>query len=73
MSQSVPVPATILEFVQACSSLDSDSIFELFEYTISESLRDEVFSLSDPGSPEPLRSALYRLGEEHKVQSLIDY
>ncbi len=70
---SQPVPATIPEFVQTCATLDSDSIFELFEHAISESLRDKVFAMSDPDSPEPLRSALSRLGEEHKVQSLIDY
>ncbi len=70
---SQPVPATILEFVQACATLDSDSIFELFEHAVSERLRDEVYALSSSDSPEPLREALNRLGEEHKVQSLIDY
>jgi hypothetical protein len=70
---SQPIPATIPEFVQACATLDSDGIFELFEFKISESLRDEVLALSDPDSPEPLRSALNYLGEERSIQSLIDY
>jgi hypothetical protein len=68
-----PVPTTIPDFVQACSSMDSDAIFELFEYEISESLRGEIFALSDPDSPEPLREALSLLGEKHNVQSLLDY
>ena len=79
------VPETVEEFVEACKTLDSDAIYELFENTISEALRDKLYEFSRPYASsieqnlagthtfEPCRDAMYTLGKKYNVQSLIDY
>jgi len=76
-------PQTVVEFVDACKSLDGNAIYELFEYEISDNLRNEIYGYSrpyscDPGlrdthTSEPCREAMYTLGTKYNVQSLIDY
>jgi hypothetical protein len=79
------VLATVEEFVEACKSLDSNAIYELFETGISQELRDKLYEFSRPYASsteqhlagthtlEPCRDAMYTLGMKYNVQSLIDY
>ena len=65
---------TIAEFVEACKTLNSDEIYELFEYGISHKLRDEIYATStETKSPEPVRLRLNALGTKYNVRSLQDY
>lgn len=64
---------TIAEFAAACSDLTSEQIFSLFEYKISDELRNEILALSTPGESEPCREALYKIGVKYSVYSLIKY
>jgi len=67
------VPQTIPEFVDACRTLSSDAIYDVFESDIPQRLRDELYAMADPESPEPCRSAMIKLGHQHNVKSLIDF
>jgi hypothetical protein len=65
---------TIAEFVEACKTLNSDEIYELFEWQISPKLRDEIYATStETSSPEPVRLRLNALGMKYNVRSLQDY
>lgn len=64
---------TVTEFVAACSQLDSDDIYDLFEYDISDSLRNEILSLAAVDSAEPVREALNFLGNKFNVAQLSEY
>ena len=64
---------TIAQFAEACEALSSDEIYELYENTISQELRNRVNSFSEIDTPEPVRSALNGIGMIYHVQSLKDY
>lgn len=78
-------PTTVKAFVEACKTLDNETIYELFENTISQELRDELYSHGRPYAEtveqnlagthtfEPCRDAMITLGKKYNVQSLIDY
>ena len=70
---NMKAPETVKEFAELCKSFDSNVIYCLFEMVISQSLRDELYAMADPTSPEPCRSAMIRLGYLYHVQSLINY
>lgn len=53
---------SITEFVTTCKTLDNDGIYDLFECECSDRLRDEIYALADPDSPEPFRNAMLQLG-----------
>jgi hypothetical protein len=68
------IPDTVAKFAEICKQLSSDDIYELFEYRISDSVRNEIFALSaEKTSPEPVRLRLNMLGEKYDVQALKDY
>ena len=77
------IPTTVFEFVEACKTLDNDGIFTLFEDTISQDLRHELYRYSlpynhgdvyDPALTfEPCRDAMITLGVKYNVQSLINF
>jgi hypothetical protein len=64
---------TVADFAVACKHLDSDAIYDLFEYEISDALRDMILSRAMPDSNEPVREALNNIGRKFSVQSLADY
>ena len=78
-------PLTVIEFVNACKTLDNEGIYVLFEEVISQELRDELYGFSRPYAEsdeqhlagthtyEPCRDAMSTLGMKYNVQSLIDY
>lgn len=70
---SMKAPETPKEFAALAATCSGDVIYCLFEMVISQSLRDELYAMADPTSPEPCRSAMIRLGYLYHVQSLIDY
>jgi len=65
---------TIEQFVEACKSLNSQQVYELFEFEISEELRDKIYAIADDKDAfEPVRLAMYKLGKQYNVRSLLDY
>jgi hypothetical protein len=63
--------STVAQFVEACRELDNEGIYILFEYKISQSLRNEIYDdFADPTSPEPVRSAMEVMGYMYGVKSL---
>jgi hypothetical protein len=65
---------TIEEFVDACKTLNSDEIYELFEYTIGNRLRNSIFAISnETTSREPVRLRLNMLGIQYNIESLKKY
>ena len=89
MNTQTHIPSTVAEFVEACKTLDNTGnqpgIYELFEDTISDELRCELYAYGRPLADthaqaeagthtwEPCRDAMYELGMLYNVQSLIDY
>ena len=68
------VPQTVVQFADACRKLNSDEIYELFEDTISQELRDKIYNdYSDDDVSEPMRQAMIQIGREFAVLSLVDY
>ena len=66
--------STLIEFVDACKTLDNEGIYELFDKGVSELLRDHILtSYAEPDCNEPTRSALNYVGLRYNVQSLKDY
>jgi hypothetical protein len=63
---------TINEFAEACKTLDSDGIYELFEYCIPQILRDMIYAMAGDCA-EPARASLNKLGYMFGVESLINY
>jgi hypothetical protein len=64
---------TIADFAEACKTLESDEIYNLFEFDIRDELRSEIISQAAHDAEEPVRSALENIGLQYSVQSLIDY
>ena len=67
------LPTTIAQFAEACKSLDNEAIYELFEDEITQDLRDEIYLTYSTEENEPMREAMYKIGLQYSVQSLIDY
>jgi len=70
------IPQTIPQFADACRKLEgnSEAIYELFEDTISQELRDEIYNkYSDDDVSEPMRQAMNHIGREYAVLALVDY
>lgn len=44
------------------ANYDQQYIYELFEDGCTQRLRDQIYSLADPDTPEPFRSAMYNMG-----------
>ena len=65
--------AELQTFIAQCETLFNNEIYELFEDSISQLLRDYILEYAATNSAEPVRSAFNRLGDIHEVQSLIDY
>jgi hypothetical protein len=56
--------ATLRDFIVfaiACNG-DSDAIYDAFEFSCTQEVCDVVYSLADPESPEPFRSAMVNIG-----------
>ena len=64
---------TVADFAAACKHLDSDDIYNLFEYDIADALRDEIISYAHEDSVEPVRDAMIRIGRIYSVNSLAHY
>ena len=61
------------DFAMSCSTLTSDEIYKLFEYELSQELRDEIYNTFWSDSQEPARAALRQLGIRYCIKSLQDY
>ena len=46
------------------ANYDQQYIYELFEDGCTQRLRDQIYSLADPDTPEPFRSAMINMGFE---------
>lgn len=69
----VDIPVTLEQFARACQGADSDFVYELFEFGISQELRDSIYALASEESREPVREAMGVLGARYQIQALIDY
>jgi hypothetical protein len=59
------MPITTLRmFILMCNAdpNNTDLIYEMFEDDCTQALRDQIYSLADPKSPEPFRSAMINMG-----------
>jgi hypothetical protein len=52
---------TLREFIMLCVTFPGKE-YEMFEDMSSDKLRDQIYNLADPGSPEPFRSAMNNMG-----------
>jgi len=50
------------DFIEFCKTATHNEIYEMFEYTITDELRDRIYSFAAPSSAEPFREALSQLG-----------
>lgn len=65
---------TVSQFAEACKTLTSEEIYELFEFSLSEEMRDKIYAIADnPDAFEPVREAMCEIGKQFNVQALIDY
>ena len=54
---------TLNEFILKVESLeDISDASDVFEYECSDTLRDMIYTFSDPDSVEPFRNAMHNLG-----------
>ena len=54
---------TLREFVRAVDALsDISTAYYVFEDDCSDELRDLIYKLADPETPEPFRSAMFNMG-----------
>lgn len=54
---------TVVRFIQRVQELkDVSDAYDLFEDECTDALRDKIYDLADPASPEPFRSAMTKLG-----------
>lgn len=64
----------IIEFINRCNGLDNEAIYNLFEFEISEELRDTIMSHCDNADEsEPVRCAMYNLGVLYNSNTLKNY
>lgn len=62
-STAVLVVSNLRTFILLCiANYDQDAIYEMFEDQCTAALRDQIYSLADPASPEPFRSAMINMG-----------
>jgi len=65
---------SIAQFAEACKQLDSNAIYELFEFELSEDMRSRIYAIADDTEAfEPVRLAMQLIGAQYDVQSLKDY
>lgn len=64
---------TVQDFALACKHLTSDEIYDLFEFDISQELRDTIYAESEIDSAEPVRDAFNKIGMRYSVQTLAEY
>ena len=64
---------TVQDFALACKHLTSDEIYDLFEFDISQELRDTIYAESEIDSAEPVRDAFNKIGMMYSVQTLAEY
>lgn len=65
---------SVQQFAEACKSLDSDAIYELFEFQLSEEVRDAIYAIADDTDAfEPARLAFNKIGLQYNVESLQNY
>jgi hypothetical protein len=66
---------TIATFAAACSALNSDQIYVLYEDMLNDETRDLILSTypCNKSTSEPVRAALSSIGMQYNVKSLIDY
>jgi len=64
---------TIAQFAAACINKSHNDIYELFEFDISQELRDLIYMRAENDTPEPVRSALNNIGFSFNVNSLKTY
>jgi len=64
---------TIAEFATTCINKSHNDIYELFEFGISQELRDLICMRAENDTPEPVRSALNNIGFSFNVNSLKTY
>jgi len=65
---------TVAQFAEACKQLDSEEIYQLFEFDLSEDVRDAIYAIADnPNAAEPAREAFNAIGLQFNVKSLVDY
>jgi hypothetical protein len=65
---------TLKDFALACTNKTQDEIYDLFEFDVSNCLRDSIYeSVAHIDTNEPVRTALNAIGIAYNVQSLINY
>lgn len=65
---------TVQQFAEACKTLDSNAIYELFEFDLSEEVRDMIYAIADDTDAyEPARLAFNKIGLQYNVESLLNY
>jgi hypothetical protein len=65
---------TLQDFATAVIKMvDSNDIYELFEFNTPDALRDEIFKLADADSTEPVREAMVKIGYMFHVETLINF
>lgn len=66
LRSSAPKPELISNlrtFILLCiANYDHQHIYELFEDGCTQQLRNQIYSLADPDTPEPFRSAMINIG-----------
>jgi hypothetical protein len=71
MSQQI---STLQQFAEACKSLNSEAIYELFEFDISDAMREKIYNVSSfSDTSEPARLAFNLIGSQYNVESLQNY
>ena len=54
---------TLVQFVTAVNMLNNIAdAYDIFECKSSDALRDLIYTLAEPLSPEPFRSAMHTMG-----------
>lgn len=64
---------TVRDFVEACKNVQPSKIYELFEYALSNDVREKIITFAEAETPEPVRSAFNKLGMTYDVENLINY
>jgi hypothetical protein len=65
---------SVQQFAEACKSLDSNAIYELFEFELSEDMRSKIYAIADNSDAfEPVRLAMHTIGLQYNVESLQNY
>ena len=54
---------SIKQFILACVAFPGEEA-DIFEDNTEDAVRDAIYKLADPNSPEPFRSAMINLGFE---------